>query len=216
MKKSKITFGALQKIWEQVPADYYEVATSRNLIQKIWHESRWQVLSELLDSRAKRILDLGCASGHFTFRMQSFLPKASVIGVDVYEPFIQLFREKYPELDCVCADAGSLPFEDHSFDTVVLSEVLDHVVDPKLVLFEIKRILRDGGKLIVSLDELSLAFRVLWFFWIRTNPGRVWQGAHLHHFNIDSFEKLLISSGFSVEKRETGFSGMIVFYKARK
>lgn len=215
-KKSKITSEALRAIWKQVPPDYYEVAISKNLIQKIWHGRRWRVLKKLLDLRTKRILDLGCASGHFTSRIQSYLMQAQVIGVDVYEPFIHFSREKYPGLDCVCADAHKLPFYDECFDVVVLSEVLDHVVDPKTVLLEARRILRDGGSLIVSLDELSLSFRIAWFFWIRVNPGKVWKGAHLHHFNNDSFERFLKANGFSIERRQVGFSGMIVFYKARK
>jgi SAM-dependent methyltransferase len=215
-KKSKITIAGLQKIWKQVPADYYEVATLKNPIQKIWHGRRWKVLKSLLSPKVNRVLDIGCASGHFTEKIKKYLPGAKVVGVDVYQPFLGFFRELNPKLLCVCADAHKLPFEDECFDVVILSEVLDHVVDPSLVLAEIRRVLRSGGRLIVSLDELSLSFRVMWFFWIRMNPGKVWKGAHLHHFDSQSFEQLLISSGFSIEERRVGFSGMIVFYKAHK
>lgn len=212
----KISNKDLTKIWKQVPVDYYDVATSKNLFQKLWHERRFRVLKRLLDKDAKAVLDLGCATGHFTVRIDKHLKKAKVTGVDVYKPFVDYLKKKYPKIECFLADAHDLPFENKSFDTVVVSEVLDHVVKPKKVLSEVRRVLRPGGSMIVSLDELSLAFRILWFFWIRVNPGRVWQGAHLHHFDEKSFEKLLRKSGFTIEKRDSGFLGMIRFYKARK
>lgn len=212
----KITGKKLKKVWEQVPADYYEVAIRKTLLQKFWHERRLMVLKELLDKDARLVLDLGCATGHFTSRIDDYLKKAKVIGVDVYKPFVDLFRKKHSKLECVWADAHDLPFADETFDTVIVSEVIDHVFDPKKVLSEVRRVLRPGGSLVISLDETSLIFRIVWFFWTRVNPGKVWRGAHLHHFNDESFRSLLRSSGFTIDKRKSGLLGMIRFNKARK
>ena len=213
---SNIPLRTLRKIWQRVPSDYYEVAVRRNFLQRIWHGKRLKILTNLLDPEARRILDLGCAAGHFSAKIQASLPHAEVVGVDVYEPFVQLFRKRHPRVSCVCADAHHLPFTKGRFDAVVLSEVLDHVVDPRVVLSEVKRVLRPGGTLIISLDELSFVFRIVWWFWIRVDPGKVWWGAHLHHFTSESFERLLTLGGFSVVQRKAGFFGMIRFFRARK
>jgi len=214
--KKKIAIEGLHKIWQRVPPDYYEAAIKRNVLQRIWHGKRLQLIKKLLDPETKRILDLGCAAGHFTTAMQAYLPDTRVVGVDIYEPFTSLFRKKYPRVACICADAHHLPFDKGSFDCVVLSEVLDHVVDPGVVLSEVRRVLASDGSLVVSLDELSLPFRIVWWFWIRLEPGKVWKGAHLHHFSSVAFERLLRLSGFSVEQRATGLLGMIRFFKARR
>lgn len=48
------------------------------------------------------------------------------------------------------ADACALPFEAESFDTVVLGEVLEHLTHPERALGEAKRVLREGGRVIVT------------------------------------------------------------------
>ncbi len=47
------------------------------------------------------------------------------------------------------ADAGFLPFASGTFDSVICSELLEHVYDPRRVLGEVSRVLRRGGRLIV-------------------------------------------------------------------
>lgn len=48
----------------------------------------------------------------------------------------------------VAADAGRLPLRDRSFDVVVLSAILEHVVDPRTTVEESARVLRPGGRLV--------------------------------------------------------------------
>jgi len=48
----------------------------------------------------------------------------------------------------VAADAARLPLRDGSFDVVVLSALLEHVVDPAAVLAECRRVLREGGRIV--------------------------------------------------------------------
>lgn len=50
----------------------------------------------------------------------------------------------------VIADLHDLPLEDASFDAVVCTEVLEHVAEPQRVLAELRRILRPGGRLLVT------------------------------------------------------------------
>lgn len=50
----------------------------------------------------------------------------------------------------VVADAHQLPFEDNSFECIVCKEVLEHVKRPDIVLSEFRRVLKPGGKLILS------------------------------------------------------------------
>jgi SAM-dependent methyltransferase len=54
----------------------------------------------------------------------------------------------------VFADGARLPFRDASFDTVVLLEVLEHVADAPAVLDEIARVLKPGGRLLLSVPFL--------------------------------------------------------------
>jgi SAM-dependent methyltransferase len=53
-------------------------------------------------------------------------------------------------LDITCNLNEPLPFADHSFDTVILSDVLEHISEPQLLVSEIARILTPGGKLFMN------------------------------------------------------------------
>jgi SAM-dependent methyltransferase len=54
-------------------------------------------------------------------------------------------------LDVTCNLNETLPFSDHSFDTILLSDVLEHIAEPQLLVCEISRILNPGGKLFLNI-----------------------------------------------------------------
>jgi SAM-dependent methyltransferase len=64
-------------------------------------------------------------------------------------------------LDFVVDLGGKLPFEDEKFDTILLTDVLEHLAEPVLAMGEIARILRPDGKVIVG---------VPFFYWIHEAP----------------------------------------------
>ncbi|MAG15596.1 hypothetical protein CMO88_00890 [Candidatus Woesearchaeota archaeon] len=83
------------------------------------------------DLEGKTILDIGCADGYFG----RSLKKAKVTGID-----ITLGQD---------AEKG-LKFPDNSFDYVVMLAVIEHFKDHTKVLKEVKRVLKDGGVLVVT------------------------------------------------------------------
>jgi SAM-dependent methyltransferase len=60
------------------------------------------------------------------------------------------FRPTHPELDYV-ADAQKMPLPDNSFDTTLSSQVLEHVPNPEQALREMYRVLKPGGKTIITI-----------------------------------------------------------------
>src|SRR6266850_6170226 len=90
------------------------------------------------------------------------LPGENVIDyVCADKPYQSLFVEKFPkyvgadlpgnpQADLNIGPAGELPCAEGSFDCVLSSQVLEHVVDPHQYLKEAFRVLRDGGSLVLS------------------------------------------------------------------
>ena len=64
---------------------------------------------------------------------------------------LNITRPEYPH---VISDAHDLPVEDACADTVVCTEVIEHIADPQKVVAELARILRSGGHLILSIPFL--------------------------------------------------------------
>lgn len=82
----------------------------------------------------KRTLDIGSGGSSY----QRFFPNRLTVDID---------PARSPE---IVADAHALPFEDNEFESVLCTEVLEHVKDPFQVEREIRRVTKVGGTLILS------------------------------------------------------------------
>jgi len=95
------------------------------------------------ESSSGLVVDVGCGRQ----RIRPFLgADCRYVGTD----FLQTATSLYESRPQVYADARALPLPDGSADTVLLLEVLEHVAEPERAVGEANRVLRDGGKLIVS------------------------------------------------------------------
>lgn len=210
----KISKKELTAIWGQVPEDYYDKGISKNALQKLWHNKKLSQVLKFTPKDAKRALDIGCSSGIMTARVAQILPKKSTVyGIDCYEAAIKFASSKYPHINFSVADAHKLPFKNNSFDLVICTETLEHVLDPEKVLKEMKRVLKKNGYAIISMDSGSLLFRTIWFFWTKSK-GKVWENAHLHEFNSHVLEGIIKKSGFRIKNKEYSHLKMAITFLA--
>ncbi|HWP81267.1 MAG TPA: class I SAM-dependent methyltransferase [Bacteroidota bacterium] len=84
-----------------------------------------------------RLLDVGCATGNYMVELQS--KGFHCTGVDVNQRYVSLARKRGLDVHLV---KKKFPFEDNSFDSSVVFEVLEHVLDIGTVLKEIRRVTR--------------------------------------------------------------------------
>jgi len=85
--------------------------------------------------RSRRILDLGCGTGHIAARVRQDY-KAEIQGVDVA-------RTQETDVPFCLFDGNTLPFSDRSFDTTLIVYVLHHSINPARLLSEAKRVTSD-------------------------------------------------------------------------
>ena len=107
-----------------------------------------------IDSSAKTLLDIGCDDGNGVFLFSSKV--AGVWGVDINEKAIALAKKNFPQILFSVSKSESLPFGDSFFDTVIMSDVLEHVDDEKKSLNEIFRVLKSGGQLIITVPHQGM------------------------------------------------------------
>jgi ubiquinone/menaquinone biosynthesis C-methylase UbiE len=93
-------------------------------------------------------LDIGCGGGTNASVLAS--RGFYTIGVDVVSEFITLAQASHPGVRFVVSAAEDLPFNDETFDYVVLLSVLEHVRDWRKTLAEAVRVLKPGGVLYAS------------------------------------------------------------------
>ena len=110
-----------------------------------WHlEAFQQCLYEMVArTQPGTVLDAGCGEGFGVDALARQEPAWRITGVDLSEEAIAYAQEHFGERGQFrTGSIYKLPFSDDSFDTVVCSEVLEHLEDPVAAVQELKRVAR--------------------------------------------------------------------------
>lgn len=110
-----------------------------------------------MDVKERSVLDIGCGTGISTFKLldkgarKVFATDISGYMLKALEKKIETSGQYIDRVDLKVADAEDLPFEDNVFDTVVSSMVLGMVPDPEKMISEMKRVVKPGGTIALSI-----------------------------------------------------------------
>ena len=123
-----------------------------------------------------RILDLGCGNGISSRLLNQ--ADFDVVGTDISALFLEETQEwENPKLRYKVCDVLELPFENNSFDMICSNELIEHLPDVETALTEMIRVVRKGGKVVLSGPNLCSPITPF-LDWIRMmfgKPGRpVW------------------------------------------
>lgn len=152
-----------------------------------------------------KFLDLGCGEGRHCFGAY-MSEEIDVFGFDMSlsdvgkakENFDQ-FNENTSTKSCNfgVADAKKLPFKDNTFDFIICSEVLEHIIDYQSALSEINRILKPEGKLAVSVPK----FFPEWICWKLSIDYQNTPGGHVRIFKFKELKKDIADYGLNFLQR---------------
>ncbi|HEY5709623.1 MAG TPA: class I SAM-dependent methyltransferase [Solirubrobacterales bacterium] len=162
-----------------------------------------EIRRETLAAARGRTIDIGAGTG---INVELY-PEAvtELVLAEPDEHMLNRLRPKVPgwgrEVSVVQAGAGSLPFDDDSFDTAVFTLVLCTVPDPRAALSDAARVLKPGGKLLfvehVRSEDPSLA---RWQDRLEGPWRFLGDGCHCNRDTVASIE----ASPFEMEKVEKG------------
>jgi len=189
--------------------------------------NRWGFAWEYVPGGGVAHLDYGCHDGTFLNTLKD-KKIGRLVGVDVCEKAIRHGQECFPELEIIkIGEASNLPFEDGTFNSVTVLDVLEHVYKQAELLVELNRVLSDEGRLIITvpgqhllsfLDRGNFKFRFpklhRWYYCLGhsqedyehryvSNPdgliGDISARKRWHeHFSREKLSKLLAEAGFNV------------------
>lgn len=120
-----------------------------NDVLAVGQTRKWRrLVTEAVDPQpGQRVLDLAAGTGTSS---ESFVRVgAQVVPCDFSLGMLQVGRKRLPHLPFVAGDAMTLPFADASFDAVTISFGLRNIHDPAQGLREMRRVTRQGGRLVV-------------------------------------------------------------------
>ena len=154
------------------------------------------------------IIDLGCGDGSALAIAAERNPAHRFAGIDWSGDALRQAQAAGLTVMRASVSGGSLPVADGAADVVIMSELIEHLVDPDGAVAEARRILRPGGSLLLSTPNLAawynrglLAFGIQPIFsevslrGVFGRPGRVVAG-HLRLFTRRALTEFLTASGF--------------------
>ncbi len=173
-----------ESVWADLPAQGRPWA---------WDRRRALLLGEA--APGERVLDLGCGAGWFTAALAGH--GCAAIGVDIAERALERARETAPDADLrLLGDDGTLPVGHGEIDLVWCSEVIEHVPDAAGLLGEVRRVLRPGGRLLLTTPAHGPLRRVL-LAALRFDAHFDPLGEHVRFFTAASLRRTLEAAGLA-------------------
>ncbi len=141
-------------------------------------------------ARPGKLLDVGCGDGRFLARMAK--RGWTVWGIDLDPAAAKIARDKRG-LNVETASVEDLVAQGAKFDVITASHVIEHVADPLSFLDACRRLLYEGGKLVLKTPNVKS--------YGATKYGRAWRGLepprHLRLFSVAALNRCALKAGFA-------------------
>ncbi|MBX3015329.1 MAG: class I SAM-dependent methyltransferase [Caldilineaceae bacterium] len=157
-----------------------------------WFAGRTRAIQKYLDAElgarqpgeTRTILDIGSGAGNMAHHLAHY---GTVIGLDPNPRPLAVASQR--GLTALQGSGDNLPFPDSAFDLVTLLDTIEHIPDEFGVLEECRRVLKPGGKLLITVP----AFQWLWSYNDEIN-------AHQRRYTAPELEHKLAMAGFEAKR----------------
>lgn len=208
-----------EDLHDHVPANWYYQSLKVDPFQRFWHKSRFREVKKVSE-KARNVLDVGCADGIFTNVVLNATSAKKIIGLDVVKTSISWAKKHWKnnkKMNFVVGDAHKLNFKSNTFDAVYCLEALEHVVDPKKVLLEYKRVMKKNGFGVFLVPSDNNLFKIIWWLWLHFYPrGWVWRDTHIQTYRANYLPIICKNAGFKIEVDKKFNLGMLHLVRVRK
>ncbi len=160
-----------------------------------WFRARSELLMWALRKYAPNfgsLLESGCGTGFVLSGIASAFPEARLVGTEVFVEGLAFARGRAPAAELMQMDARTLPYADE-FDVVAAFDVIEHIDEDELVLRNLHRATRPGGRCLLSVPQH------MWLW----GPLDV-EACHRRRYGVGELEAKAGRAGFHVV-RSTSF-----------
>jgi ubiquinone/menaquinone biosynthesis C-methylase UbiE len=152
-------------------ADQYSDADKLRIrieTHRLYSHGTETLIADILDAPALApgllLLDVGCGPGEWHAALATGNSRGSHVGLDLMPGILDAARRTGDKLEprprLMCGDAQALPLAPATFDRVLCSGVLYHVPDCRQALAEMRRVLRPGGRAVISTNGANTMARL--------------------------------------------------------
>lgn len=111
---------------------------------------------DLIDEEKEKvlkILEVGCACGGTLLKIKNNYPNSNLYGIELNEKSVEI-SSCIAEVEAKNIENYELGYKEESFDYIIFADVLEHLVNPEAVLENMRRYLKPGGHIIISLPNI--------------------------------------------------------------
>ncbi len=210
--------------YREMNDSYYDDQTDEQKVSRFrawYHRSRYERLTDFVGEyfrRGMKMADLGCANCWWN---NHGLP---VVGVDINEKMLKWAKRNHRLRDYkVTANLARTGLKTKSFDLVLMSETLEHILDLQGVLSEVNRVLKDKGTFLITvpydyfLGPFFILFNLncIYMGYIRGSVYHKYRCGHINHFTKSRLKQVLFENGFTL-KRCFVVNGLLLYAVAEK
>ena len=190
-----------EEMIEKYDPDFYHTRSSF-FIKMIIKLMIIQILKFMNVKPGNRVLEVGCGAGNVLEKLKR--PGALLFGVDLSEKLLKKAGVRCAgDAVLTAGDAVCIPMQSKSFDRVICTEVIEHLLFPEHCLMEIVRVAKDDSIVVVTTTNELFVNRVkalIWKFGFEKlfakeggyQPDKKMDDEwHLHAFDPDGFKKML-------------------------
>jgi ubiquinone/menaquinone biosynthesis C-methylase UbiE len=216
MQNKDLVPRTLRLFWKVMSKSGEKSNKFEHLLSKIGDmalKRRARIMLEELELRDDdKILDCGCGDG-FYLHLISQISNCELYGLDVDPNALASARRNLGgrKVTLIEGNVTSLPFENDFFDKIILSEVLEHVQDDAQALHEVRRVLKLGGFVLITVPNRNYPFlwdpvnKAMELFMGRHIKNGFWSGIwhqHLRLYSLDDLRNLIKDVRFDLVKIE--------------
>ncbi len=130
----------------------YENITFAKYSMYWWSNRFYAILARRYGKRGGRLLEIGSGMGHLVAQLEDSF---ETYGMDLNHWAVGQSKAVVDKSALQTASAEEIPFEDNSFDVVIIKHIVEHLPNPEKAIAEIGRVTAPGGVLILSTPNLD-------------------------------------------------------------
>lgn len=186
--------------------NYEEVVWGRNTASLGFNSATSFRLENILKAARSvggkpKILEIGCGAGQFIRAVKANIKDSDCFGVDISQFAIDKARSLNDGVSYgICSD--KVPFEDETFDLVLVLDVLEHVEKPSEMVAEIKRVLKKDGLFFTFIpcegDNTNFIYWLQKFGFLKGITKQC--AGHINQYSVEKWLKTIEEEGFKKEK----------------
>ncbi len=169
-------------------------------------------LFDVIVEAPRKVLELGCASGAFGAALKARYPQATVVGIEAGRAAAQAAAARIDRV--IVSRIEDLDFEaagltGAQFDTLVVADILEHLLNPWETLVRLKALLAPGAQVLASIPNVRNAILIAALAvngrWQYRERGLL-DITHLRFFTLEEIRRMFAETGFAYERHTVKLS----------